>query len=83
MSTFITVALFYIAIGSVLWIINDPFKAIDVTLRTYVKRNGRLPPPSVHVAATGLIILAWPMVAWAMLKGLREGYRARRDVRHG
>lgn len=81
MSVFITIALIWILIGALLWMFNDPIKAIDVTNRTYLARNKRLAPTAMHVAATGLIIVAWPMVAWMMLAGLRAGFMARRGLR--
>lgn len=83
MSTFVTAALIWILIGSLIWMINDPFKLIDVTIRAFVARNGRLPSAFVHVGMTALIMVAWPLVLRAMLKGFKAGYRQRRSLRHG
>jgi hypothetical protein len=55
-------ALAWLLVGSVIWMLRDPFTVTDDVLRGSVRRHGRLPRRGVLIAAHLVAILLWPRV---------------------
>jgi len=58
----IAIALAWLLVGSVIWMLRDPHSITDAVLRGWIRRHDRLPPRSVIIAAHVVAILLWPRV---------------------
>jgi hypothetical protein len=71
----VTLILAYLAIGAVLWALMDPVAHRDFFVGAYTRCRGVLPGRGLMGLAIVLAILAWPKMAWTIVKASWIGLR--------
>ena len=71
----VTAMLFYLLIGSIVWVALDPVAYRDFVVRRYAQRYGRLPGRDTVTLAHMVAIVAWPNTVSAMIRVMIEKVR--------
>lgn len=80
MHAFITCLLWYIAVGSIVWAVLFGNAFADA-VSAFRARNGRAAPRAAILIASCMLILAWPLILWAVVRGGAMVRRAQRSGR--
>jgi hypothetical protein len=65
------IILTWLLIGASIWMASDPVAYVDLTVRWYCARYGRLPSRTMMAVSISLAIVLWPNVVAAHVKRWR------------
>jgi hypothetical protein len=75
MHDLVTWLLAYLAIGALLWALNDPSSYLDFTIRYWIARRGIVPSRGMLLLSVAVAILMWPKAVVAIVSAVAAGLK--------